>query len=144
MRLKLILPYCFIVHAFSLITQAQCGNTPEISITGNTCVVSVLTATSNVQGATIIWKKEGTIMATQTASIPNVGTTVAGGNGNGANANQLSNPNRIYIDASGNLYIPDMSNSRIQKWVPGATSGVTVAGGNGIGSAANQFDRPTS
>ena len=142
MRFKLILFYLFIAHTFSLGTTGQCP--PEISITGNTCIGSVLTAISNVQGATVIWKKDGVDVATQAAFINNNGITVAGGNGQGSNANQLSNPNRLYIDASGNLYIPDMSNSRIQKWAPGAISGVTVAGGNGIGSAANQFDRPTS
>jgi sugar lactone lactonase YvrE len=57
---------------------------------------------------------------------------------------QLRNPNRIFIDGKGDLYIPDMENSRIQKWSRGAAYGVTVAGGNGVGSAANQFNRPTS
>ena len=35
-----------------------------------------------------------------------------------------------------------MLNHRVQKWVPGATSGITVAGGNGAGAAANQLNKP--
>ena len=144
MRLKLVFSNLFLVYTFSLVTHAQCSNSAEISITGNTCIGSVLTALSNVQGASVVWKKDGVTVTTQMAAFSGAGVTVAGGNGAGSNANQLLNPNRIYIDASGNLYIPDMSNSRIQKWASGASSGITVAGGNGIGSAANQFDRPTS
>jgi gliding motility-associated-like protein len=124
--------------------HAQCGSA-AISLTGGTCVGEVLTAYSNSTGATVVWKLNGTkTVATQTTSIPINGTTIAGGNGNGSAANQFNNPNRIFIDGAGNLYVPDMTNSRIQKWVPGATSGVTVAGGNGTGPAANQFNRPTS
>ena len=61
------------------------------------------------------------------------GITVAGGNGEGSSADQLSSPNGIAFDDSGNLYIADRNNSRIQKWAPGASEGKTVAGGNGYG-----------
>jgi hypothetical protein len=43
---------------------------------------------------------------------------------------------------TGNVYVADHPNHRVQKWAPGATSGVTVAGGNGPGSAADQLDKP--
>ena len=56
------------------------------------------------------------------------GITVAGGNGEGSSADQLSSPNGIAFDDSGNLYIADRNNSRIQKWAPGASEGKTVAG----------------
>ena len=71
------------------------------------------------------------------------GTTVAGGNGPGPAANQLSGPDAIFVDAIGNLYVADTYNGRIQEFPPGSTSttkGVTIAGGNGVGSAANQFE----
>ncbi|MBC8298965.1 MAG: NHL repeat-containing protein [Pelagibacterales bacterium] len=55
------------------------------------------------------------------------GTTLAGGNGEGSASNQLSHPTGIALDASGNLYIADTNNHRIQKWTPGATEGITVA-----------------
>ena len=84
------------------------------------------------------------MVSTQTAMLQLNGTTIAGGNGAGAAPNQLQNPDRIFVAADGTMYIPDLSNNRIQKWTPGATAGITVAGGNGVGSGANQFDRPTS
>jgi surface protein len=74
--------------------------------------------------------------------IPTEGTTVAGGNEAGSAANQLYRPYYITLDASGNLYIADKDNHRIQKWEPGASEGTTVAGGNGIGSAANKLNAP--
>ena len=58
----------------------------------------------------------------------NIGTTVAGGFGAGANANQLNEPNDVVVDAFGNLFIADMNNHRIQMWQPEATAGITVAG----------------
>ncbi len=70
------------------------------------------------------------------------GVTVAGradGVG-GSAADQLLGPNDIFIDASGNIFVADDYNHRIQKWAPGATSGVTVAGGNGFGDADNQLN----
>ena len=46
------------------------------------------------------------------------GTTIAGGNGEGSAANQLSLPRGITLDSSGNLYIADTGNNRIQKYAP--------------------------
>ncbi len=70
-------------------------------------------------------------------------TTVAGGNGQGADANQLDTPQGLYVDEAGNVYISDTYNNRIQKWAPGTATGETIAGGNGKGSAANQLNRPS-
>lgn len=73
------------------------------------------------------------------------GVTVAGGNGSGANADQLSAPGGIGLDGSGNLYVTDTLNSRVQKFPVGSTSttsAITVAGGNGVGSNANQLNTP--
>jgi sugar lactone lactonase YvrE len=67
---------------------------------------------------------------------------VAGGNGRGSAANQLFDPFGLLVDQSGNIYVTDRDNHRIQKWAPGASSGVTVAGGNRSGSAANQLNSP--
>ena len=68
---------------------------------------------------------------------------MAGGNGKGSAANQLNEPYGVTLDNSGNLYVVDRKNHRVQKWDPGSTEGVTVAGGNGEGSAANQLNGPT-
>ena len=70
------------------------------------------------------------------------GTTVAGGNSSGSAANQLSFPRGIALDASGNMYIVDTGNDRVQKQEAGASEGTTVAGGNGDGSAANKLSNP--
>jgi sugar lactone lactonase YvrE len=58
-----------------------------------------------------------------------IGVTVAGGNGLGSAANQLSHPTDIYLSRLNNsIYIADCFNNRIQKWQINGTYGVTVAG----------------
>ena len=72
-------------------------------------------------------------------------TTVAGGNGPGSDPTQLNNPDWIWIDDAGDLYVSDNFNHRIQKFPANSTrftSGVTVAGGNGSGSAPDQLINP--
>ena len=68
-----------------------------------------------------------------------VGSVVAGTGTQGSGANQLNYPTAVAVDASGNIFVLDAGNARVQKWAPGALSGSTVAGGNGSGSALNQF-----
>jgi hypothetical protein len=84
----------------------------------------------------------GVLLATEASAIDTPGMTVAGGNGQGSAANQLSDPDGVFVDGAGNIYVSDFENNRVQKWAPGATAGVTVAGGNGQGSAANQLNAP--
>lgn len=48
----------------------------------------------------------------------------------------------MHVDNNGNIYILDTENSRITKWVPGATVGSIVAGGNGRGVNLNQLYEP--
>ncbi len=56
-------------------------------------------------------------------------TIVAGGNGQGSGNNQLDSPNSVCVSKkTGDIYIADTNNNRIQRWSPGATSGVTIAG----------------
>ncbi|GAB4024626.1 leucine-rich repeat domain-containing protein [Spirosoma koreense] len=83
------------------------------------------------------------ISLVQAQSYNSNGVTVAGVGGQGNAANQLFNPLGIWVDATGNLYVADTYNDRVQKWASGATSGTTVAGGNGPGSAANQLGFPS-
>lgn len=68
--------------------------------------------------------------------------TLAGGKGKGFDMNQFNYPTGIAYDQDENLYVSDMHNHRIQKWMKGSTVGITVAGGNGYGSEANQFNEP--
>ncbi|CAN5640189.1 hypothetical protein BH09BAC4_BH09BAC4_04380 [soil metagenome] len=46
------------------------------------------------------------------------GSTVAGGNGEGTGANQLSNPLGVAVDGAGYVYVADTDNYRIQKFPP--------------------------
>ena len=73
------------------------------------------------------------------------GTTVAGISGvSGSDASHLYNPAGVYVDGTGNIYIADANNDRIQKWAPGATSGTTVAGISGVmGTDASHLHFPT-
>ena len=59
------------------------------------------------------------------------GTVVAGGNGAGSNANQLSNPQGVAVDSTGQVYVADTDNCRVVRWAPGASVGTTVVGQNG-------------
>ncbi|MBS1687389.1 MAG: T9SS type A sorting domain-containing protein [Bacteroidetes bacterium] len=75
-----------------------------------------------------------------------VGTTVAGSSSgtSGSSASLLNNPVAVFRDATGNLYIADAGNNRIQKWASGATSGSTIAGSSSgtAGSTAALFNNP--
>ena len=68
--------------------------------------------------------------------------TIAGGNGKGTELDQLYYPTGIALDPSGDLYVSDMYNHRIQRWKPGATVGITAAGGNGFGDGQSQLEEP--
>ncbi|CAF1311253.1 unnamed protein product [Adineta steineri] len=78
--------------------------------------------------------------------VPDIGITVAGGNGPGSNANQLYWPTDVCISKkTGDLYISDFNNHQIQRWSPGATSAVTVVGVTGIsGTNATLLNGPFS
>lgn len=124
---------------------AQCSTAqPTLTISSDPCTGSVITFNTNILPSSVSWYNGATLLTTKTTIPPSTATTVAGGNGAGAAANQLSRPDRLFVTANGTIYVPDLDNNRIQKWLPGATSGITVAGGNGAGSAANQFNRPSS
>jgi hypothetical protein len=69
---------------------------------------------------------------------------VAGGNGEGNNYNQLSNPYQIFIDDNQTIYIADYFNHRILKWFKNSQEGIVVAGGNGYGEHLNQLKLPHS
>lgn len=68
--------------------------------------------------------------------------TIAGGKGRGYALDQFDYPTGIAYDKDETLYVSDMYNHRIQKWIKGATFGITVAGGNDYGRNANQLNEP--
>ena len=72
------------------------------------------------------------------------GVIVAGSDSTSGTAlNRLWNPQGIFVDAGGNLFIADQGNHRVVRWAPGATSGVLVAGGS-QGAGLNQLSTPRS
>ncbi|CAF4806372.1 unnamed protein product, partial [Rotaria magnacalcarata] len=72
----------------------------------------------------------------------NIGTLVAGGNGQGAGLNQLNYPTYLFVDRQQNVYVSDNGNHRVMKWNKGAKEGIVVAGGQGAGSALTQLCSP--
>ena len=72
------------------------------------------------------------------------GITVAGGNGDGGELNQLWNPFGLSIDNERqSIYIADPGNNRIVEWKLNIKSGQVIAGGNGGGNQMNQLNCPT-
>lgn len=62
-----------------------------------------------------------------------MGETVAGGNGAGSGSNQLNLPYALCVSKkTGDIYIADAGNHRIQRWTLGATSAITIAGITGV------------
>lgn len=111
---------------------------------GTSCLGHPIMANFTDSVAALFWK--GTVVTdTQKIVLAAWGgspTVAAGGNGAGATADKLNDPNGIFVDALNNVYIADQANHRVQKWAPGALAATTVAGGNGQGSADNQLDNP--
>ncbi len=101
------------------------------------------TAPKQTVNAQLVDANNQTILSGQVGFTADLNFTIVGGNGYGNAMNQLASPTGVFVDGSGNIFVADGSNDRIQKFAPGATVGVTVAGGNGRGPAANQFDKPT-
>ena len=122
--------------AYLTLTASQDGEIED----DETLIIDIESVTNGIENGsqqvilTIESDTDGDIINDDTDNCPSVsngppteGVTVAGGNGQGSAANQLYSPMGITLDASGNIYIVDMYNDRIQKWAPGATEGITVA-----------------
>ncbi|CAF1401825.1 unnamed protein product [Adineta steineri] len=69
--------------------------------------------------------------------------TVAGGNGEGQELNQLSRPFGIFIDGKKNIFVADFWNHRIIEWKHNAKEGKIIAGANGRGNQIDQLNCPT-
>ena len=71
------------------------------------------------------------------------GIIIAGGNQEGNQLNQLSDPRSIYVDDDNqSIYIADWWNHLIVKWKCDAKNGEIVAGGNESGNRMDQLDQP--
>ena len=73
-----------------------------------------------------------------------VGIVVAGSaTGTAGNAlNRLNNPNGVYVDANGTIFIADKDNHRIVKWLKNATIGTLVAGTGVAGNGSTGLNNP--
>ncbi|CAF4104806.1 unnamed protein product, partial [Rotaria sp. Silwood2] len=70
------------------------------------------------------------------------GIIVAGGNGKGANLNQLNLPTYIFVDQQQAVYVSDNKNHRVIKFNKGAKEGIVVAGDQSEGKALTQLSYP--
>ncbi|CAF4699932.1 unnamed protein product, partial [Rotaria sp. Silwood2] len=70
------------------------------------------------------------------------GTVVAGGNGSGNRLDQLSYPRYVFVDRDHSVYVSDLGNDRVMKWVEDAKQGIVVAGGQGEGNGLTQLSCP--
>ena len=70
------------------------------------------------------------------------GTVIAGGNGKGDKLNQFNGPTFIFIDREETVYVLDMNNHRVMKWIKGVKEGIVVAGGQGEGTSLKQLNCP--
>lgn len=74
------------------------------------------------------------------------GYTVAGGNGCSSASNQLNSTHSVYVSKlTGDLYISDTGNNRIQKWSVNGNEGITIAGSENrtAGASAYLLNQPT-
>ncbi|CAF4610209.1 unnamed protein product [Rotaria sp. Silwood1] len=98
---------------------------------------------------TEIEKKEFEFSDTMIPNIPvnarwaQNGVTVAGGNGEGHDTNQLSQPLGLFVDEDETVIITDNWNHRIVEWKKNDTNGRVIAGGNGQGNRLNQLKYPS-
>ncbi|CAF1136422.1 unnamed protein product [Adineta steineri] len=70
-------------------------------------------------------------------------STVAGGNKDGGELNQLYAPVGFSIDKNKNIFIADTYNHRIVEWKYTAKEGQIIAGGNDQGDRMDQLNEPT-
>jgi gliding motility-associated-like protein len=133
----------FALAILAIITRAafsQCPFPVNMSSTGN-CLGATLSINTGSSISQIIWYNGSTPVDT-ISSGTYTSKLIAGGNGEGAAANQLALPNGIWLDAAGNLYVSDAGNYRVQKFNAGSATGVTIAGDHGPGTGANQLNFP--
>ncbi|QMW02969.1 hypothetical protein [Spirosoma foliorum] len=120
--------------------------TPTVSLVntnaGNCVGAASLSVSSSTPISKVEWYNGTTLVYTALPQAAASVTTVAGGHGQGSAANQLDLPTGLYVDGTGNIFIADQNNHRIQKWSPNNGQGTTVGGGNGQGTAANQLISP--
>jgi sugar lactone lactonase YvrE len=72
------------------------------------------------------------------------GVVVAGSSASlaGNALNRLNNPNGVFVDKAGTIFIADKDNHRIVKWLKNANTGILVAGNGNPGGGATGLNSP--
>lgn len=139
--MKRKLPFLLMGSLLALPMVAGAQGTVSISSSAG-CAPTTLTVNANYPIQSITWMLNNNVIQTNMAVWNTNGITVAGGNGQGSDDNQISEGWLGNVDAQGNVYVADANNNRVQKWAPGATAGVTVAGNGTGGSDADELSGP--
>jgi len=70
------------------------------------------------------------------------GTIVADGNGLGDKLNKIYVLISLFVDQNHSVYVSDIQNHRVMKWIKNAKEAVVVAGGQGLGNNLTQLSYP--
>ncbi|CAF1164235.1 unnamed protein product [Adineta steineri] len=116
-------------------TEITTAMTTEIAVEITTLTIAATTTTTTSEQLT-----SSIIISSNTKWKQNA-TTVAGGNGQGNELNQLELPRGIHVDHD-SIYIADTGNHRVVRWEFSADKGEIVAGGNGPGHELYQLNFP--
>jgi len=81
----------------------------------------------------LLFRNSGVIGVPSATTV--AGFTLTGGTG----YSELYNPTSIFVDLNGTMYIADMTNYRVQKWLSNQPLGFTVAGGHGNGATLDKL-----
>lgn len=122
------LPFALTIGGLLFTASYVVAQNPVLS---GSCTGSPLTVTgSNTSARKIEWVRNSA--SVEQINFFHLGNpaVIAGVEGQwGGAANQFYHPKRLFVTSSGDIYVADWGNSRVQKWSPPYTTGVTVASG---------------
>ena len=118
-----------------------------ILTSGYSCIGDTININAGTGVESINWTHNGAVLKSESYNpYLGYGFTLAGqkNGASGSDSTHLNYPTDVFVDSSGNIYVADFKNNRVQKWAPGAKYGVTVAGSpSGVsGSDSAHLDGP--
>src|SRR5690349_11075639 len=104
-----------------------------------------LSQASGLLGSTSFWqcsRRHTIALTTSTTTIQTVacGTFLTEWGSSGSGDGQFNDPEFLAVDANGNVFVPDASNNRIQKFT---SAGTFLTAWGGTGNADGQFSGPS-
>ncbi|CAF2062987.1 unnamed protein product, partial [Rotaria magnacalcarata] len=95
---------------------------------GQTIIANISCAGVNLdnQGFLYVTDEDGHRVIKYPPAGAREGPIVAGGNGQGNGTHQLQEPHAVLVDYMGTVYVADIFNSRIVRWLPNSQSGVII------------------